>query len=95
MIDYRNKALKIIHDLLKQEKLPIIVGGTNYYIESLLWKILIDDDIGKESSFNFIPGYLPNNEHTLSSEELHDKLKLVDYVTANRIHPSNKRKIIR
>ncbi len=24
--------------------LPVIVGGTNYYIEALLWKLLIDQD---------------------------------------------------
>ncbi|XP_053982147.1 tRNA dimethylallyltransferase isoform X2 [Hylaeus volcanicus] len=32
-----------IDDLLARKKLPIVVGGTNYYIESLLWQILIGD----------------------------------------------------
>lgn len=92
VIDYRNHALKIIDDIFKRQKLPIVVGGTNYYIESLLWKILIDD--GNESN-NFIPGELPNNEHNLPSEELHEKLKDVDFASADRLHPYNKRKIIR
>ena len=30
-----------IEKLLAQAKCPIVVGGTNYYIESLLWDILI------------------------------------------------------
>lgn len=38
VVDFRNKSLHIISGLLDQDKLPIIVGGTNYYIESLLWK---------------------------------------------------------
>lgn len=36
--DFRNKALKIIDGLQSQDKLPIVVGGTNYYIESVIWK---------------------------------------------------------
>ena len=36
-------ALPIIESLLGEGKIPVICGGTNYYIESLLWKILIDD----------------------------------------------------
>lgn len=40
VIDFRNRALGIINNLLDEQckKIPIIVGGTNYYIESLLWK---------------------------------------------------------
>ncbi len=32
-----------IDGLLEDHKIPVIVGGTNYYIESLLWKFLIVD----------------------------------------------------
>ncbi|XP_077991476.1 tRNA dimethylallyltransferase-like [Glandiceps talaboti] len=45
VVDFRNKAVPIIDGILAKKKLPIIVGGTNYYIESLLWKILIDSKI--------------------------------------------------
>lgn len=34
--------LSDIDDVQSRNKLPIIVGGTNYYIESLLWKVLLD-----------------------------------------------------
>ncbi|GLD75039.1 tRNA dimethylallyltransferase isoform X1 [Lates japonicus] len=33
-----------------RNKLPIIVGGTNYYIESLLWKVLLDTGQENEES---------------------------------------------
>lgn len=42
--DFQNKALGIIDNLFRSQKLPIVVGGTNYYIESLLWKILVRDE---------------------------------------------------
>nr|XP_011441198.2 tRNA dimethylallyltransferase isoform X1 [Crassostrea gigas] len=41
---FRNKALPIIEKLLNDKKMPIIVGGTNYYIESLLWNTLIKSE---------------------------------------------------
>ncbi|GFR00958.1 tRNA dimethylallyltransferase [Trichonephila clavata] len=41
VVDFRNQALPVIENIMKQNKLPIIVGGTNYYIESLFWEVLI------------------------------------------------------
>lgn len=38
VVDFRDKSLHIIGNLMKSYSLPIVVGGTNYYIESLLWK---------------------------------------------------------
>lgn len=90
VVQYKKRALEVIENLYTSQKLPIVVGGTNYYIESLLWKILIDD-----GEFVTTPGILPNNDHELSSEELHKKLNEVDPAAAKRLHPNNKRKILR
>ncbi|XP_075978629.1 tRNA dimethylallyltransferase [Anticarsia gemmatalis] len=43
VVDFRNRALKIIENLTEQGKMPIVVGGTNYYIESIVYKILVED----------------------------------------------------
>ncbi|KAJ8716326.1 hypothetical protein PYW08_013611 [Mythimna loreyi] len=43
VVDFRNRALKIIENLTEQGKIPIVVGGTNYYIESIVYKILVED----------------------------------------------------
>ena len=45
VVDFRNKALPIIENLLKDNRVPVIVGGTNYYIESLLWKVLLEKEV--------------------------------------------------
>lgn len=34
-----------IEDIFARGKIPIIVGGTNYYIESLLWKVLVNTKV--------------------------------------------------
>ncbi|XP_066582832.1 tRNA dimethylallyltransferase isoform X2 [Prorops nasuta] len=48
--DFNRMALPIIGNLLERRIMPIIVGGTNYYIESLLWKILIKNPLSDDSS---------------------------------------------
>lgn len=68
------------------------MGGTNYYIESLLWNILIEKP-GKVRCSQ--PGLGPNNDHELPSIELHKKLLQLDPTRAHKLHPNDKRKILR
>ncbi|CAF0905323.1 unnamed protein product [Brachionus calyciflorus] len=42
VIDYKNEAVPLIDDLLKRDVVPILVGGTHYYIQSIIWDILIE-----------------------------------------------------
>lgn len=42
VVDFRDAAVSIIDNLLEKKKIPILVGGTNYYIESVLWKVLVN-----------------------------------------------------
>ena len=42
VVEYKQQALHIINNLHTHNKIPIIVGGTNYYIEALLWDFLVD-----------------------------------------------------
>lgn len=92
VLDYRNRVLPIVDQLLCNNKMPIIVGGTNYYIESILWKILIQDPKEKVVHREEI---LPHDMQELPSQLLHDRLKELDPVMANRLHPNHKRKILR
>lgn len=100
-----------IYNLLHSSKIPIIVGGTNYYIESILWHNLVSPGIGKrkrvESEGDAISGLSQEAKNFISdssmvermnemeSETLHDYLRLIDPTIANRLHPNNKRKIMR
>ncbi|CAL4147934.1 unnamed protein product, partial [Meganyctiphanes norvegica] len=42
VVDFRNQALPLVEQLLDANKIPVVVGGTNYYIEALLWENLVD-----------------------------------------------------
>ncbi|XP_076762182.1 tRNA dimethylallyltransferase [Xylocopa sonorina] len=99
VLQFRNMALPIIDDLLAKKKLPIIVGGTNYYIESLLWQILI----AKAESDADIEGLTYpkkakvelDRSTTKSNDELYEELTKVDPEMATMVHSNNRRKIIR
>nr|XP_027197124.1 tRNA dimethylallyltransferase-like isoform X2 [Dermatophagoides pteronyssinus] len=41
VLDFQKLALKSIDQIISKRKIPIIVGGTNYYIESILWDTLV------------------------------------------------------
>ena len=83
--------------------MPIIVGGTNYYIESILWHVLVqskgnglDEETLRELNEEtrvFLEGKMEMDG--MESPILHEFLKEVDPVAAQRLHPNNKRKIMR
>ncbi|XP_017276434.1 tRNA dimethylallyltransferase [Kryptolebias marmoratus] len=96
VVDFRNKALALIDDMHKRNKLPIIVGGTNYYIESLLWRILLDTGENKDCKDAVDEaGNRKTELEKLEGTELHKRLAKVDPEMASMLHPNNKRKIAR
>ncbi|KDR17577.1 tRNA isopentenyltransferase, mitochondrial [Zootermopsis nevadensis] len=96
VVDFRNRALPVIEKLMQDGKLPVIVGGTNYYIESLLWKVLVENPV-KQMKVQGVTVDLMDEaalEH-LPSPQLYERLQAVDPDMAQSLHPNNKRKIIR
>ena len=74
---------KYIEDICSRGKLPIIVGGTHYYIQSLIWDSLLD---GTE-----IPVPKKDSLDALTTEELYARLQAID---PNNPHRPNQRKRI-
>ncbi|XP_070852415.1 tRNA dimethylallyltransferase [Drosophila suzukii] len=92
---FRNAALPIVERLLSNATPPIVVGGTNYYIESLLWDVLVDSE-DKQAEGKPLGEHLSQSDlNAMSTQDLHHHLAKIDKGSANRIHPNNRRKIIR
>eukprot|EP00250_Pteridium_aquilinum_P028910 c38085_g1_i1 orf=66-821(+) len=53
---FRDLAIKVIDDIQRRDKLPIVVGGTNYYIQALVSAYLMDDFL-KESHSESLHDY--------------------------------------
>lgn len=80
---FQTAARKLIDEL----KTPLIVGGTGLYIKAVIDNYEFDS-----------PAYNINDEKIYeleSNEMIHDKLKIADMKTALKIHPNNRRRVIR
>uniref|UniRef100_A0A4W2H927 tRNA isopentenyltransferase 1 n=1 Tax=Bos indicus x Bos taurus TaxID=30522 RepID=A0A4W2H927_BOBOX len=93
VVDFRNKATALIEDIFARDKIPIVVGGTNYYIESLLWKVLVNakpQEMGTEKVIDRKVELEKEDGHVL-----HKRLSQVDPEMAAKLHPHDKRKVAR
>lgn len=87
---YMDMADGVINDLYAQSKLPIIVGGTGFYIKALLHGLFRDR--------NADPDVIERLEQEMDekgSPFLHERLSLLDPKSASRIHPNDGFRIVR
>ena len=88
---YVRQADECVSDILKRGKLPIIVGGTGLYIDSLV----AGRDFGEEASNEQLRSGLEAEYESLGGEKLLEKLRAVDPKRASKLFPSDKKRIIR
>jgi tRNA dimethylallyltransferase len=55
VLDFKRRALRAIDDVLARGKVPIIVGGTMYYTQSILWNAQLLDDVPTRENAPTIP----------------------------------------
>ncbi len=89
--DYRRDALCAIEDILSRGKLPIVVGGTGLYLNSILYEMDFSKSIGDET--------IRQKYQRIADEKgaayLHHILREMDEDAANIIHQNNVKKVIR
>lgn len=88
---YVELAGECIRDVHSRGKLPIIVGGTGLYINSLIDNIEFVD-CGGDEQYRY---QLRLRAETEGAQSLLDELMLIDKETASRLHPNNLGRIIR
>src|SRR5574344_897799 len=82
--DYQKLLRSTIEKILKDNKIPIIVGGSGLYIKSALY------------DYEFSPTEQEYPElEKLSNQELFDMLKKMDEKESNKIHINNRKRLIR
>ncbi|MFC6465717.1 tRNA (adenosine(37)-N6)-dimethylallyltransferase MiaA [Marinilactibacillus sp. GCM10026970] len=90
--DFKEKATKEIQNILAKNKVPIIVGGTGLYIESLLYDVSHGGEAEPNLAYRETMEQLALNGGNLAVWE---KLKSIDPEAAEMIHPNNLRRVIR
>lgn len=81
---------KKIDGIIKRKKVPIIVGGSGLYVDSLLYGIF--NEVKKSA---VIRDGLMREAGLFGSGYIYNKLKSIDPEAAEKIHPNNLRRIIR
>ena len=84
-VDCANDALKKIY---KGGAIPIVAGGTAFYIQALLKQVDFSDDSGKDDE-------LRNRLEKQDADELFKKLQEADPESCKAIHKNNKKRIVR
>ncbi|PUZ52826.1 hypothetical protein GQ55_5G004700 [Panicum hallii var. hallii] len=93
--DFRDHAVPIIQEILDRGGLPVIVGGTNFYIQALVSPFLFDDMAQDMQDCTLSDQ--PDSIGLTNDDEGggYERLKEIDHVAAQRIHPNDHRKIKR
>jgi tRNA dimethylallyltransferase len=103
---FKKEALRLITEIRSRGKLPILVGGTHYYTQAVLFKDqLVSEGSGSDVEDGVDADGAGYDEIPSTSEKwpildsppevLMEKLKEVDPVMAARWHPKDARKIRR
>ncbi len=89
--EYQKLAFTAIEEIFNKGKIPIIVGGTGLYLNSLLYEM----DFANTNEDRNIRKKYEELANSISKEELFKMLEDKSPIMANRIHPNNVKKIIR
>ena len=84
---YQKQALACCRDIISRGKTPIFAGGTGLYINSILYDLDFTDAKPDTSYRQELEKY--------DAKALHYMLKEADEASAQRIHPNDKKRIIR
>lgn len=89
--DFQRLANSTIQQIHQKGKIPLLVGGTGQYIKALIeqW------EIPKQPPNPALRSLLSQWSNTLTPQQFHHYLHLLDPAAAHAIDPTNKRRVIR
>ncbi|MGW8025945.1 tRNA (adenosine(37)-N6)-dimethylallyltransferase MiaA [Staphylococcus xylosus] len=92
--EFKNRAQRLIKEITTRGRVPIIAGGTGLYIQSLIYNYDFEDETISEQKSLEIEAKLAELDQ-LSNEALHQYLASFDEVSAQDIHPNNRKRVRR
>jgi len=81
---FQSNCRMLIDEITNKQKLPLLVGGTGFYIKAALYDYVFHDENKEEKDYS-----------TYSNDDLMAYLKQFDYQTALTIHINNRNRLIR
>lgn len=87
---FQHMAKTAIEEIYAKGKIPIIVGGTGFYIQALLYDISFEQTEVSAYRKELTAYYEENGAHAL-----HERLREIDSVSYKEIHENNVKRVIR
>ena len=91
VVRYAHEAKAAISDILSRGKIPILCGGTGFYIQA----VTRDIDFSETGSLPKYREELTDYAAQHGNTALHEQLKNIDPVSYETIHPNNLKRVIR
>lgn len=85
---FKKQATLLIDNLNKENKIPILVGGSGLYLKSLLYDYNLSIIKSREDE-------VEAKYKNLSNEELFDYLKKIDFDSSLKLHKNNRKRVLR
>lgn len=94
---FSEEANKAIDDIHNRGKIPIVIGGTHYYLQNLLFANKTVDELQKLKESETTNELTKENYDLLDGpvESIFNTLQDIDPVIAQKFHPQDKRKLRR
>lgn len=92
--DFQRRAKVLIDEITSRGKVPIIVGGTGLYIQSVIYDYAFEkEQISKEHEARVVQQMEKFERY--SNLELHQYLRTFDPQSSDDIHPNNRQRVLR
>jgi len=89
--EFQDRCRSLIRDIDSRGKLPFLVGGTGLYVESLCYEY----EFAAAGSDEAFRKDMQRYAEASGADALHAKLREVDPASAERLHPNDRRRVIR
>ncbi|ORX72278.1 tRNA isopentenyltransferase [Linderina pennispora] len=95
--DFERDALQKIDEIHRRDRVPVLVGGTNYYIQSAMFRTALVSSMSRdaEEPQAEVEREFEATNASRTNQELWEELKKVDAPMAEKWHVNNRRKVLR
>lgn len=91
VVTFQTMAKKALDEIYAKGKIPVVVGGTGFYIQALLYDIDFSENDGDDAYRKELTELLEKN----GADYLYEMLRKVDPASCEIIHKNNHKRVIR
>lgn len=91
VVKFQEMAKQAMEEIYAKGKIPILAGGTGFYIQA----VVKDIDFSENTEKSQVRARLEQEAKEMGNQYLHEKLQKIDPVSAEKIHANNVKRVIR